>query len=374
METLAARSRLRRLRCATALPDGYVELDGKRLLNLCSNDYLGIGARAAGNWLQRTQSAGATASRLVVGNHACYDAVESAVAALKGTEAALVFGSGYLANCGVIPAVVGRGDGIFADRLCHASIIDGARLSGARLHRFHHNAMDHLADLLERQTGYRRRLIVTEALFSMDGDLAPLAELAVLKVRYGAMLMIDEAHSGGVFGPSGAGLAAAAGLTDRVDIQMGTFSKAYGCYGGYVAGSRVLADTLVNRARTLIFTTGLPPVVLEGIAAGMRAAAAADAERTRLAALASRFRKALSAGRLDIGRSMSQIVPVMVGDDGTAVRVADQLMDRGVAAMAIRPPTVPEGTARIRFSLTAVLDDGAVDAAAAAVVGAVRGG
>lgn len=355
LDATANGGRLRRLRLARTLPGGWVELDGQVLLNLCSNDYLGLASQDTTNPLASKGEAGtgATASRLIVGNHPLYAEVEEKLATLKGTESALVFGCGYLANSGVIPALAGRGDAIFSDRLNHASMIDGIRLSGARLFRYRHNDLDHLAFLLTRETQFRRRLLLSESVFSMDGDVANLTALADLRDRHRVMFMLDEAHAGGVFGPRGAGLAAEMGVSSRVDVQMGTFSKAYGVYGGYIAGTRCLTNYLVNRARSLIFTTGLPPMVLAAISSALDRAARADAERQKLATRAACFRKQLQDGGLDIGAGTTQIVPIMVGDSHRAVQISEHLLRQGIAALPIRPPTVPAGTARLRCSLSA---------------------
>lgn len=347
---LAERSRRRSLRAALPLANGWVELAGERLLNLSGNDYLGLGAELTGE--VAPGEAGATASRLVVGNHPFYAELEAAIAELKGSEAALVIGSGFLANSGVIPALAGRGDTIYCDKLNHASIIDGCLLSRARLQRYRHNDVAHLAELLERQRG-GRALIVTDAVFSMDGDLAPLRELVAVKERHDAMLMVDEAHSGGVYGERGEGLVHQLGLQDRVEVQMGTFSKAYGGYGAYIAGSRILIDYLINRARSVIFSTGLPPVTVRLNRLALARAAAETWRRERLWSRAEAFRERLVQSGFETGASASQIVPVIVGEDAVALRFSELLRQAGIGAVAIRPPTVPDGTARLRFSVSA---------------------
>lgn len=320
------------------------------LLNLSSNNYLGLAETLeapanAASW-------GSTASRLVAGNDPAFAELEASMAELEGTEACCFFSSGYMANIGVIPALVGRDDAVLSDRLNHASIIDGIAISRARHQRFRHRDMDHLETLLKRQVG-KRRLIISESIFSMDGDIAQLAELADLAARYGAMLMIDEAHSGGVFGPGGAGLVSALGLADRVHVRMGTFSKAYGCYGAYVAGSRALVNLLVNRARSFIYTTGLPPCLVQVARQAVFRARDEEWRREALHGHAKWFRAALQDLGLDIGGSESQIVPWIIGDEAETLRVAERLREAGIAAVAIRPPTVPEGSSRIRFSLMA---------------------
>ncbi len=270
LAALEARSLRRRLKVVEeVLPGGKVRVAGQVLLNLSSNDYLGLSQdpriieaaqAAAARW-----GAGAGASRLVVGHLALHEAVEAKLADFKGTEAAVIFPTGYMANVGTISALVGPGDVIFSDRLNHASIYDGIKLSGAALQRFPHRDLNRLEQLLREAGAARRRLIVTDSVFSVDGDLAPLADLVALKERYGAWLMIDEAHATGVLGAKGGGLAEALGLTREVDIHMGTFSKALGSQGGFVAGDRRLVDYLHNRARSFIYSTALAPPVLGAI-------------------------------------------------------------------------------------------------------------
>jgi 8-amino-7-oxononanoate synthase len=349
---LRDRSLFRQLRSAKPVGDGYIEIDGRRLLNLASNDYLGL-AEDLGIPAASDYAAGAGASRLITGNHPTYTDVETEVADLKHTEGALVFGSGYLANIGTIPVLVSRHDAVFSDRLNHASIVDGIRLSGADHYRFRHLDLEHLDQLLTEHNTHRRKLIVCDAIFSMDGDVTDLSALVDLKQKHDAILMIDEAHSGGVYGPDGAGLAAAQKVSAGIDVQMGTFSKAYGCYGAYVAGSNVLIDYLVNKARTAIYTTGLPPVVLSLVAEALRVSKHDQWRRDRLMENAGIFRGALQKANLNIGNSTSQIIPVIVGDASRTLEISDRLREDGIAAVAIRPPTVPVNTARIRFSVTA---------------------
>ena len=353
----------RTLRQAAPRPGGKVLVDGREMLNLCSNDYLGLSGELDLAELARGSAAGATASRLIVGNHPAYHQLEERVAALKGAEAALVFGSGYMANSGVIPALVGRGDAVYADRLDHASIYDGIILSRAKLCRYRHNDLEHLEALLQESGAYRRKLVVTDAIFSMDGDMARLAALVELKDRYGAMLMIDEAHSGGVCGENGAGLAQALGLAARIEVQMGTFSKAYGCYGAYVSGARALIDHLVNRARSLVYSTGLPPLLVRAAGRAMDLAEKESWRRQRLHEHAANWRRGLTALGFDIGPSESQIVPLLVGRPDAAVAFASRLQEQGLAVVAIRPPTVPQGSSRLRFSLMATHDAGELTAA-----------
>lgn len=333
-----------------------VRRDGPELINFSSNDYLGLSRHPgvlAGSERELRKGAGATASRLMAGTDYDYVALENAVAFFKGTEAALVFGSGYLANLGTIPALVGRGDAVFGDRMNHASIVDGIRLSGATAYRYRHNDMDELEQMLRDAPAAGRKLIVTETLFGMDGDLAPLERIVELKNRYGAALMIDEAHATGVIGPQGRGFAHQLGLESEVDVSMGTFSKALGLYGGYVATKRSWADYLVSSARTFVYTTALPPSVVGGVGAAIEMVLAGDYLRRRLTELSSMFREGLVDVGLDGGDSRSQIHPVVIGSAGGVVGISARLEQMGVLAVPIRPPTVPEGSARLRFSICA---------------------
>ncbi|PYI50739.1 8-amino-7-oxononanoate synthase [Paenibacillus flagellatus] len=343
--------------------EGWIVRDGRRMLNLASNHYLGLDHRldetVLDRWRkegggdaepERTIRTGSTASRLVVGGDPAVGRLERDFAAFKGTEACLVFGSGYMANVGIVSALVGRNDIVFSDRLNHASIVDGAVLSRAELVRYRHRDMDHLEALLRKADPSKRKLIVTDAVFSMDGSLAPLAALVELKERYGAMLMVDEAHSGGVFGDRGEGLARACGLTDRIDVHMGTFSKAYGCCGGYAAGDAVLVDYLVNKARSLIYTTAPPPMVVHAIRDQWSTAVAEGWRRERLLRTAAQLRSELREAGFDTGESECHIVPVIVGASDKTLAFGRRLQEEGIAAVPIRPPTVPEGTARIRLT------------------------
>jgi 8-amino-7-oxononanoate synthase len=339
-----------------ALPGGRVRVDGRVLLNLSSNDYLGLSQEprliaatreAAARW-----GVGSGASRLVVGHLALHEEVEAKLAEFKSTEAAVIFSTGYMANLGTISALVGPGDTVFCDKLNHASIYDGIKLSGASLARFPHRDLNRLEALLQK-TGTGRRLIVTDSIFSVDGDLAPLKDLVELKDRYGAILMIDEAHATGVLGTRGAGLAAALGLTQRVEVHMGTFSKALGSFGGYVAGDQRLIDYLHNRARSFIYSTAMPPPVLGAIAAALDIVTQEPERRQYLLTEAARFRHTLTQAGFDILGSETQIVPVLVGENAHTLESAARLRERGLMAVALRPPTVPPGRSRVRFSLSA---------------------
>jgi 8-amino-7-oxononanoate synthase len=369
LETQAARrdaaALTRRLRATESPAEPEARRDGRLLVNLASSNYLGLAGDprlVAAAQEAAARGGGAGSSRLVAGHDPATAAVEERLAAFKGTEAALLLGSGYLANVGILAAVLDRDAAVFADRLNHASLIDGVRLSGAESHRYRHLDLDHLEALLKRSSA-RRKLIVTDTVFSMDGDVAPLAALVALKERYGAALMVDEAHAGGVLGPHGEGLAHALGLEASVDLQMGTFSKAYGAYGAYVAGTRTWIDHLVSACRTLVYSTALPPAVVGTIDCALDLVRDADAARARLHANAERFRAGARAAGFDTGGSTTQIVPAIVGDAEQTLALAAALEERGVLAVGIRPPTVPAGSARIRFSLMATHTDAQLDGA-----------
>lgn len=336
---------------------GGVIMEGdRRLLNFGSNDYLDLAgnptvlARSA-EYLQRF-GAGAASSRLVTGTLPCHLELERRIAQHKGYPAAVVFGSGFLTNCGTVPALVGRNDIVFADKLIHASLIDAVKISGAQLKRFRHNDPVHLAELLAGNPTDGQRLIVTEAVFSMDGDRAPLKAITELADQHKALVLVDEAHSTGVFGIGGAGLVAEHQLQNSVNLCMGTLSKGLGGYGGFVACSETMRDYLINHARGFIYTTALPPAVV-GSAIGALDVLAAEPDRgAKLLERAQNFRHALQAGGLDTFDSDSPIIPIRVGENETAMRLAASLLKDGLLVIAIRPPTVPAGTARLRLSVT----------------------
>ncbi len=343
------------------LAGGRVRVGGQVLLNLSSNDYLGLSQDprlitaaqdAAAQW-----GVGAGASRMVVGHLSLHEAVETELAAFKGVEAAVLFSTGYMANLGVIAALLGPGDVICSDRINHASIMDGIKLSGAALQRFPHRDMNRLEKILKQAPPGKRRLIITDSVFSVDGDLAPLRDLVALKERYGAWLMIDEAHATGVLGPGGAGLAQALGLTAGVEIHMGTLSKALGSLGGYVAGERRLIDYLHNRARSFIYTTALPPPVLGAIQAALKIVREEPERRRSLLKKSAKFRRGLQTAGFDTLGSETQIVPVLVGKNEPTLKFAAALRQRGLMAVALRPPTVPPARARVRFSLSAAHEE-----------------
>jgi 8-amino-7-oxononanoate synthase len=337
-----------------------LRLRGRTLLNFSSNDYLNLAAdprlaRAAARAARR-YGCGAGASPLVSGHLPPLRALERALARWEGTEAALVFGSGFAANLAVVGSLAGRGDAVFSDELNHASLIDGCRLSRAAVDVYRHGDADHLHDLLLRARGARRRLIVSDSVFSMDGDLAPLADLADLARRHDALLVFDEAHATGVLGARGRGLSEslpADGLDPGRLIKVGTLSKALGSQGGFVCGPRVLIDWLVNHARPYIFSTALAPPAAAAARRAVALVAAEPQRRRHLLDLAGRLRERLTAAGWPESRSQCQIVPLPVGDARAAVALSARLQEQGLLVPAIRPPSVPPGTARLRVSLTA---------------------
>ncbi len=354
---IRARGLYRTIRPTVRHADGTVTREGRRLISFSCNDYLNLAhhpeVKARARAAIDTYGAGAGASRLITGNHPLLDALESRLAALKGTEAAAVFGSGYLANLGIIPCFAGPGDLILMDEYCHACLFAGARISGAEVMTFRHNDMDHLAALLaEHRQSFRHALILTDGVFSMDGDLAPLDEMAPLARRFDAWLMTDDAHGVGVLGRDGRGSSFMGPDKADVPLQMGTLSKAMGSYGGYLCASRTVIDYVKNRARSLIFTTGLPPA---SVAASI---AALDVIANDPALRGEPLRKArLFADALGLAQPQSPIVPVIVGAPDAALQAAAALEERGFLVVAIRPPTVPEGTARLRVTFTAAHQD-----------------
>lgn len=359
----------RRLRTASAAAPGRLVLDGQPVLNFSSNDYLGLSrhpllVERSREWTAR-HGAGAQASRLVTGNLDLHEQVEAKLARLKGTEAALLLASGWQANAAVLPALLraaaSQGEvELYADKLNHASLHHGCQAAGVKQIRFRHNDLEHLESLLAARAQNAAgqpvtRFIVTESVFSMDGDRTDVERLAALADRHQAFVYLDEAHATGVLGPRGMGLAGLA--PGRIDLAMGTFSKALGGFGAYVAGSRALCDYLINACSGFIYTTALPPAVLGAMDAALDLVPTLDAERARLAAAGDNLRAALRGLGLDTGASSTQIVPAIVGDEARALALAAGLEQRGLLAVAIRPPTVPAGTSRLRVTLSAAHRD-----------------
>ena len=347
----------RRLRTVMSAPTGTIHLDGHDVVLLGSNNYLGLSTHpeviTAAVEATQTFGTGASGSRLISGNSELYTTLESNLAKTKGTEAALVFSSGYAANTSVIPVLAGEGDLILSDALNHASIIDGCRLSRASKKIYQHCDVEHLRTLLSESTAFRRRLIVTDGVFSMDGDIAPLPHICDLAAHYDAMLLVDDAHGFGVFGKDGSGTVSHFGLEKKEIIQMGTLSKAVGALGGYIAGNRTLIELLINRARGFIFTTGLPPATLAAANAALNVIRSSPELRQNLLSHAKRLKTAL----IDLGYTLlsseTQILPLVLGNPQRAISLAEALLTKGVFAPAIRPPAVPTGTSRLRLTVMA---------------------
>ena len=347
----------RHLRTVRSAPTGTINLDGRDVVLLGSNNYLGLSTHpkviAAAVEATRAFGTGASGSRLISGNSERYTSLETNLAEVKGTEAALVFSSGYAANTSVIPVLAGEGDLILSDVLNHASIIDGCRLSRATKEVYRHCDMEHLKLLLSESTAFRRRLIVTDGVFSMDGDIAPLPDICNLAAAHDAMVLVDDAHGFGVLGENGSGTLAHFGLEAENIIQMGTLSKAVGALGGYIAGSHALIEVLVNRARGFIFTTGLPPATVAAADAALDVMRSEPQLRQRLFSHAKHLKTVL----IDLGYTLlpseTQILPVVLGRPQRATDVAEALLTEGVFAPAIRPPAVPTGTSRLRLTVMA---------------------
>lgn len=358
LEEIKSRGLLRSTRVISGRQASHVTCNGHEVLLLCSNNYLGLADHltlaAASITAIQQYGTSSGASRLVSGTMELHERLESAVASFKKSEAALLFNSGHAANTGIIPSLVGRGDVVFSDRLNHASIVDGILLSGARLVRYPHNDFRSLAALMEKHAK-GRSLIVSDGVFSMDGDIAPLAELVGLKREHGALLMIDDAHGCGVLGERGRGSAELLGVGSDVDIQMGTFGKALGSFGAYAAVSAELRDLLINRARSFIFSTSLPPSVLAASLAAVELVQTPEGDRLReqLRTNSRFFRESLADAGFRIPDGSTQIVPIVIGSADTTMKFSETLLAEGLFAQGIRPPTVPVGTSRLRFTLMA---------------------
>jgi 8-amino-7-oxononanoate synthase len=365
----------RRLRTIEGPQGPQVLLDGEPVLLLCSNNYLGLTdhpkLRLAAADAALSLGAGAGASRLISGSMSIHLELESRLAELKAKPAALLFGSGYLANSGVIAALARRGEIVFSDELNHASIVDGCRLARAETFVYRHADTEHLEWGLRRAEG-RASLIVTDGVFSMDGDVAPLPALAELARRHRCRLMVDEAHATGCVGPGGRGSVAAAGLEDEVDVIVGTLGKALGCYGAYVCASLRLIDLLVSTARPFIFSTALPPPTVAAALAAVELLVQRPQRVERLRANAAALREGLRDEGLDAPGSGTQIVPLMIGEAAGVMALTERLLELGIFAQGIRPPTVPAGTCRLRLTAMATHRVGALREAASVIAGAVR--
>ncbi len=355
ISSLKEKGRYRSLRRVSGPQEAEIVIDGGRRLNFSSNNYLGLANHpavvAAFVDTAGRYGVGSGASRLICGHMDVHAELEDAVARLKGTEAALTFSSGYLANLGILSTLCGPEATVFSDELNHASIVDGCRLARTRVEVYRHGDVSHLEELL-RRSGAKRKIVVTDGVFSMDGDIAPLPELVEAKDRHGAMLVVDDAHATGVLPPHGRGTADHFGLRGGVDLQMGTFSKALGTYGAYIGTTRAVVDYFINKCRPFIYNTALPPAIAGATIAALNLL---SGEPERIASL-WRNQEVFRAEMAARGRgvtSSTAIVPVLVGGDEETMAVSKALFDRGVFVHGIRPPTVPEGTGRLRLTLMA---------------------
>lgn len=358
LQALDAAGLRRRTRVCEPRPNGRCRVDGADLVNFASNDYLGLAGHprviAAAIDATARYGAGARASSLVSGRTPLHAELEQAIADFEGTEAAVLFPTGFAANVGAIGSLVEVGDVVFSDRLNHASLIDGCRLSKVKLRVYSHDDLGQLEDELAKTQDARRRLIVTDSLFSMDGDAAPLAELVRIAERIGSMLLVDEAHATGVYGLHGRGWCEEVGVSESSCVRVGTLSKTIGSQGGFVAGSQQLCDWMRNKARTQMFSTSLTPGACGAALESLRLIVAEPDRREHVRSLSRLLRAELVAtGWSAIGEPDCPIVPLIVGEPNTAVQLSALLQERGFLVPAIRPPTVPRGTSRLRMSLTA---------------------
>jgi 8-amino-7-oxononanoate synthase len=375
LDSLKERGLLRQLHVLSET-GGEIMINSRTVLNFSSNDYLGLAndprlKEAAAKAIEK-YGCGATASRLLAGHLDLHEELEQALAQMTGTESALVFGSGFLTNVGVISAISRPEDEVFSDWLNHASIIDGIRLSRVHVHRYRHTDLDHLESLLKKRRKTGKAIVVSESLFSMDGDIAPVKDIVGLAKRYDALSILDEAHAIGVVGSNGGGVCHKAGHECHPDIIVGTLSKALGGYGGFVACSKSLRSFLINRARTFIYSTGLPPACLgSGIAAVSKVMSQPELGE-KLLERAQWFRHKLAGAGLQVPQSGAQILPVIVGSNQKTMHFSSLLMERGLLVRPIRPPTVPVGTERIRLSITLSMSERALEKAAGTIVESAR--
>jgi 8-amino-7-oxononanoate synthase len=343
----------------------FLQIDGKKVLNFCSNDYLGLANHPEiVNAFKRgvdKYGVGSGSAHLICGHNKTHHQLEEELAAFTGREKALLFSTGYMANLGVISALIGKGDAVFEDRLNHASLLDGGLISGAHFHRYRHADLCSLQTKLDRSDS-RNRLIVTDGIFSMDGDWAPIPELVKIAHDSNALLMVDDAHGFGVMGRTGGGLAENLGLTQRdVPVLMGTFGKAFGTFGAFVAGSEELIEILIQKARTYIYTTALPPAIAEATRASLKLVVDEAWRRDKLKQLSERFSNGAKQLGLNLSDSQSAIHVLIIGDTHRTVEISAALLERDILVSAIRPPTIPNGTARLRITLSALHEPQHVD-------------
>ncbi|MCB9757592.1 MAG: 8-amino-7-oxononanoate synthase [Candidatus Omnitrophica bacterium] len=358
LDQLADRDLLRQMRTIDGSQSRQLRIDGRDVLNFCSNNYLGLADDArltqAAMESLRIDGFGCGASRLVCGNMSSHARLEKAMAEFKATESCVLFNSGYTANIGIISSLLGRGDMIFSDKLNHASIIDGILLSGAQYKRYAHANMGSLEALLKAAAPLSKKLIVTDSVFSMDGDIAPLPEIVALAKKYDCAIMVDEAHALGVLGQHGKGAVEHFGLEGQIDIQMGTFSKAVGSFGAYCCGSKQLVEFLRNKARSFIYTTGLPPSVAAASLRGLEIIVQQPERRKELLAKTQFVSQALNHLGFDTLNTQTPIIPIVVKDTALSLSFSRKLFEAGIFVSAIRPPTVPANTARLRVTVMAI--------------------
>ncbi len=355
----------RRLRTVERAGDTIISVDGRECVLFCSNNYLSLSThpslRRAASIAIDTYGASSVASALICGHTSAHDEAHARIASLIGAESALSFPTGYAANLGAVTTLVGKGDAVYSDALNHRSLIDACRLSRANVHIYRHRDVHHLAELVSANPEARRHLIATDGVFSMDGDLAPLPELVDLAEQKEAMLLVDDAHATGVFGQRGGGTGDHFGLSDRIDVLTTSASKGLGSFGGYVAGSEQLIELIINRAGTYIFTSALPPEHCAATTAAVERVRDEPQRRQRVLSLAADVRGRLCELGFDTLDSSSQIIPIVIGDAQRTIEVANHLFERGIYLLGIRPPTVPEGSSRLRLSLMADHTDEQID-------------
>lgn len=357
LDELEIKGLRRKLKILESAQADEIIIDGKPCLNLCSNNYLGLAndprLKEAAIQAIKEYGVGSSASRLVSGNIKLYKILEEKIAEFKGTEAALVFSSGYTVNIGIISGLLNKKDIVFSDKLNHASIIDGILLSGAQFKRYPHKDVEALEGFLKESKGYRRKLIITDTVFSMDGDIAPLPQISGFAKEYDAQVMVDEAHATGIFGRIGSGIVEHFNLKGKVAFQMGTFSKALGSLGGYVCSSKENIDYLINKCRSLIYTTALPPAVLAVNIRALEIIQQGPQRREKLLNNADFFRNYLKEMGFNTMDSGTPIIPVLIGDTALTMEFSSRLFQQGIFCQGIRPPTVPEGKARLRITIMA---------------------
>jgi len=367
LDELKSHGLLRSMKRIDSAQGPTVIIDGKEVILLSSNNYLALANHPEVKEAQiqaiKEFGAGSCASRLISGNMKLHEKLEEKISKFKDTECAIVFPTGYMANVGVISALAGVGDLIVCDRLNHASIIDGARMSGASLRAYPHKNLDALEDILKKGVSYKRKLLVTDGIFSMDGDIAPLPELIKICKKYEAILMLDDAHATGVLGKNGKGTCEYFGIKEGVDIQMGTLSKALGNLGGYIAGSKALIEYIRNKSRSFIYSTSLPPAIVAGSIKAIEIIEKDTGLRQRLWSNVRKFCDALIEMGFDIMDTKTQIIPVCIGEADLTMKASEALLNNNIFAPGIRPPTVPKAKCRIRTSLMATHTEEHIDRA-----------